>query len=175
MWLTCEYGDVTAWDARQPKPLVWRMTSNKFGGNADALYAISGDGRGGAGLEQTCSVVVGGQSRNAYQVDCRKWSVKSVWRTPMKHDIVGLVRGDGGVVAALGLDHEVAFHVMRGSSEREEEVDGGEDENDLGRLHHNHHNVFRSRARWLGAAVVDHKLIGMDVDGVWYAVEMPRS
>ena len=98
--------------------------------------------------------------------DSRSQAVRDTWKTPLKHDIVGLVaRGVDGVVA-LGMDHEMAAHEwgdkpVSSSSEPEAAA--------LGRLHHNH-KVFRSRARWMGCAVLGEKCVGRDIEGTWYAV-----
>ena len=86
------------------------------------------------------------------------------WKTPLKHDAVALLLRDGAVTC-LGLDHEVASHAWDGATAARQS----------NRLDLNHHHVFRSRARWRGAAwthaAVSAQCIGMDVAGALYAME----
>jgi len=91
-------------------------------------------------------------------------SVVDTWKTPLKHDAVALLLRDGAVTC-LGLDHEVASHAW----------DGGAAAKRSSRLDLNHHHVFRSRARWRGAAWAHANApatcIGMDVAGALYLVD----
>jgi hypothetical protein len=115
---------------------------------------LGGGGRGPiwglAGFDDN-KVVLGGEDRVVTVLDDRKWRNVDLWKTPLKHDIVGLL-GIKKKLCVFGLDHEVVM--------RENEGDEG-----VAPRHRNNHRAYRARARWSGMCADEHFIYARDALG----------
>ena len=175
VFIITEWNDVTIWDVRAPRGgLVERLISNQIGGGGNGpLWASDTVGN---------NFCVGGEDRTVSLFDDRKMRVVDTWKTPLKHDIVGLkfVESTSGLLlSCVGLDHELCHWSSSLSSsskikKNQENDDDKLDDDDeqrrtnFGRLHHNH-RIFRAKARWTGICTFkENGIIGRDSEGTLY-------
>lgn len=146
VFFACEWNMATVWDSRARIPLIETLSGNQLGGGGNGpLWAIDAS---------ESSFCVGGEDRIVSSMDDRKWRSFDLWKTPLKHDIVGVSFVPNTRLVALGLDHEIAQCVEKHSH----------------RLHDNH-RVFRTRARWSGVCNIGDELWARDAQGTLYCFQ----
>jgi hypothetical protein len=103
------------------------------------------------------------------------------WRTPAKHDVVGVypAHGDPEQVYIVGLDNELLACSLssrpRGNTDQDSTSTKPATHNPVpagSRLHHSHHMGIRADSRWVGVAYsgAQQAIAGLSDQGTLYVV-----